>query len=137
MYELRTMVAVTNVSAGIIRNEKGEILICQRGAGGSCAHLWEFPGGKEEDGETPESCLVRECKEELSIEITPDELFLTTFYSYPEGDIYFSFFYASIVSGFINMKVHSSIKWVLPCELENYDFCPADATVLKRLSSIA
>lgn len=62
MYELRAMVAVTNVSAGIIRNEKGEILICQRGAGGSCAHLWEFPGGKEEDGETPESCLVRECK---------------------------------------------------------------------------
>ena len=53
------------VSAAIIRNTAGEILICQRGAGGSCAFLWEFPGGKQEAGETAADCLVRECREEL------------------------------------------------------------------------
>ena len=57
------------VSAAIIRNTAGEILICQRGAGGSCAFLWEFPGGKQEAGETAADCLVRECREELGIEI--------------------------------------------------------------------
>ena len=57
------------VSAAIIRNTAGEILICQRGAGGSCAFLWEFPGGKQEAGEKAADCLVRECREELGIEI--------------------------------------------------------------------
>ena len=130
------MVSVTNVSAAIIKNEKGEILICQRGQGGSCAFLWEFPGGKEEEAESPESCLIRECREELSVCIEVNRLFLTTFYSYPDGDLYFSFFYATIVSGSLNMKVHRALKWVLPCELENHNFCPADTTVIRRLASL-
>ena len=57
------------VAAAIIRNADGRILICRRGQGGSCAFLWEFPGGKQEQGENMEECLVRECREELGIEI--------------------------------------------------------------------
>ena len=55
------------VSAAIIRNAKGQILVCRRGPGGNCAYLWEFPGGKQEPSESPEECLMRECQEELGI----------------------------------------------------------------------
>ena len=56
------------VSAGIIRRADGRILICRRGPGRHNAHLWEFPGGKQEAGETPSDCLARELREELGIE---------------------------------------------------------------------
>ncbi len=72
------------VSAAIIRNTAGEILICQRGAGGSCAFLWEFPGGKQEAGEKAADCLVRECREELGIEIDIVALLEQTSYTYPD-----------------------------------------------------
>ena len=56
------------IAAAILRrNDK--ILICRRGSGGSCGYLWEFPGGKIEPGETGEDCAVRECREELGVEI--------------------------------------------------------------------
>ena len=84
------------VSAAIIRNTAGEILICQRGAGGSCAFLWEFPGGKQEAGETAADCLVRECREELGIEIDIVALLEQTSYTYPDNKIGLSFFAAKI-----------------------------------------
>lgn len=87
------------VSAAIIRNTAGEILICQRGAGGSCAFLWEFPGGKQEAGETAADCLVRECREELGIEIDIVALIEQTSYTYPDNKIGLSFFAAQITGG--------------------------------------
>ena len=78
--------------------------------------------------------MMRDSMWMASIEV--NRLFLTTFYSYPDGDLYFSFFYATIVSGSLNMKVHRALKWVLPCELENHNFCPADTTVIRRLASL-
>ena len=84
------------VSAAIIRNTAGEILICQRGAGGSCAFLWEFPGGKQEAGETAADCLVRECREELGIEIDIVALLEQTSYTYPDNKIGLSFFAAHL-----------------------------------------
>ncbi len=73
---------MTRVSAAIIKNSDNEILICQRGPGGSCEFLWEFPGGKI-PGESPEECLVRECREELEIDIEVLDLFEQTTL-YPE-----------------------------------------------------
>ena len=87
------------VSAAIIRNTAGEIMICQRGAGGSCAFLWEFPGGKQEAGETAADCLVRECWEELGIEIDIVALLEQTSYTYPDNKIGLSFFAAKITGG--------------------------------------
>ena len=63
---------MTELTAAIIRRS-GKILICRR-AYGSCAHLWEFPGGKTEPGETPFECLVRELREELGVDAGEDEL---------------------------------------------------------------
>ena len=112
------------VSAAIIRNTAGEILICQRGAGGSCAFLWEFPGGKQEAGETAADCLVRECREELE----------QTSYIYPDNKIGLSFFAAKITGGVPQKSVHQKILWVRPAELLQYQFCPADTEIVSRLA---
>ena len=85
---------MTRVSAAIIKNSDNEILICQRGPGGSCEFLWEFPGGKIEPGESPEECLVRECLDELEIEIAGLDLFEQTKYSYPNRQTGSRFFRA-------------------------------------------
>ena len=124
---------MTRVSAAIIKNFDNEILICQRGPGGSCQFLWEFPGGKIEPGETPEECLVRECREELDIEIEVLDLFEETKYSYPERDIEFMFFTASLIKGVPTPSVHNCIKWVPRDRLHGYEFCPADVIIIEKL----
>ena len=58
------------VSAGIVRRQDGKILICRRGEGRKNAHLWEFPGGKREAGESAAACLIRELREELSLDVS-------------------------------------------------------------------
>ena len=122
------------VSAAIIRNTDSEILICQRGPGGSCQFLWEFPGGKIEPGESPEECLVRECLEELEIDVEIRDLFEQVKYSYPESDIEFMFFRASLKKGVPIPSVHKDIKWVSPDRLKEYEFCPADVYVVEKLT---
>lgn len=123
---------MTEVAAAIIRNN-GKILICQRGEGGNCAFLWEFPGGKIEAGESLENCLVRECKEELEINILIKNIFSKTTYQYPDREIAFTFFEAEIFDSEIKLNVHKDYNWVVPSELKNYNFCPADVEVIKRL----
>ena len=115
------------VSAAIIRNTAGEILICQRGASGSCAFLCEFPGGKQEAGETAADCLVREC-----IDIVA--LLEQTSYTYPDNKIGLSFFAAKITGGVPQKSVHQKILWVRPAELLQYQFCPADTEIVGRLA---
>lgn len=124
---------MTHVTAAIITNQDNDILICQRGAGGSCEYLWEFPGGKVEPGETPEQCIVRECQEELKIKITVQVVYAETVHQYPEQELAFTFFKARLVSGTPHLGVHKQIKWVKPEELTNYEFCPADVEIVERL----
>lgn len=122
------------VMAAVIKKD-GKILICRRGAGGSCAWLWEFPGGKREHGETPEECLFRECREELGIDICIHGIFEKTTYKYPEVEIAFTFFLAEIISGEMKPAVHTAVRWVLPEEMGKYVFCPADVEIVERLSN--
>lgn len=124
---------MTQVAAAVLRKD-GKIFICQRGAGGSCAFLWEFPGGKLEQGETLEECAVRECKEELNIDISVKGLFDETTYQYPDRKIVIAFFEADVTGGELKRNVHRDMRWVLPSELKNYEFCPADAEIIKKLS---
>ena len=124
---------MTHVAAAILERE-GRLLICKRGAGGSTAHLWEFPGGKLEPGETPEECVVRECREELDAEIRPLAVYETTSWRYPDREIAFTFFRAALVSGEPRRIVHDEIRWVAPCELPDYPFCPADRALVERLA---
>ncbi|MDF2685747.1 MAG: mutT [Clostridia bacterium] len=120
------------VAAAIIR-KNGKILICQRGAGGNCAYLWEFPGGKVELNETFEQCAIRECKEELGININIKDIFIKTVYKYPDKEIEFTFFNAEITEEILKISVHNDIKWVLPNEMKAFKFCPADIEVVNSM----
>jgi len=123
-----------HVSAAIIKDKTGKILICQRDKGGICEYLWEFPGGKQEPHETAELCLVRECMEELNISIEIKDLFAETVYEYPDRNIAFSFFNAEIVEGEPEANVHKSIIWVLKEKLSEFQFCPADTEIVELLA---
>lgn len=123
------------IAAAIIR-ENNKILICQRSAGGSTGYLWEFPGGKIEQGEDAAECVVRECKEELAVDIAVQGIFDKTQYTYPEGELQITFLDATIVKGNITLNVHLDFKWVDISSLEEYDFCPADKDVVKKLCMI-
>lgn len=121
-----------HVTAAIIR-KAGKILICQRGKEGNCPSLWEFPGGKQELGETPEQCIIRECKEELDIEIAVESVFAETTYQYPNREIAFTFFNAVLLYGELKRAVHQDFRWVSLDELKNFEFCPADVEIVKLL----
>lgn len=116
---------MTEVTAAVIKKD-GKILICRRPANKSCALLWEFPGGKQEPGETLEQALARECLEELNINISVKEKLHETVYEYPGRKLRLHFFAAEIDSGTIMRKEHSEIKWVLPQEMKQHEFCPSD-----------
>lgn len=126
---------MTHVSAVILRDGAGRILICRRGPGGSCAFLWEFPGGKVETGEDPAVCAVRECREELGVEVVLTVLFGTAHYDYPERSIDFTFYDGVIAQGVPEQRVHTELRWVRPEELGDYSFCPADVEIVRRLAA--
>jgi 8-oxo-dGTP diphosphatase len=121
------------VAAAIFRRN-GRIFLCRRGEGGSCAYLWEFPGGKLEKGETPEECLIRECREELKVGIEIDGLYDEFDYDYPDKSLRFYFYDARIISGEPELTVHSEAEWLWPRELTQYDACPADRELIEKLS---
>lgn len=121
------------VTAAIIENENNEVLICKRAVGSSMGGLWEFPGGKLEENETYEECVVRECKEELEVEICPIGIFAKTEYQYPDRYIKFTFFNAKIQSGMPKKNVHDDIRWVKYGELNSFEFCPADMEIIEKL----
>ncbi len=121
------------VAAAIFRRN-GRIFLCRRGEGGICAHLWEFPGGKLEPDEKPEACLIRECREELQVEIAIDGLYEQFDYDYPDKSIRFYFFDARILKGEPQLAVHTEAKWLWPRGLALYEACPADVELIKKLS---
>ncbi|WP_368293097.1 8-oxo-dGTP diphosphatase MutT [Dehalobacter sp. TBBPA1] len=123
---------ITQVTAAILRQDE-KILICQRDNSGSCPSLWEFPGGKQEEGETLAECLVRECQEELGVTIQVEEVFAESRYSYGEKEMQFTFFEGRIIEGELQRTVHQDIRWVRADELGEYEFCPADVEVAERL----
>lgn len=121
-----------NVVAAIIENN-GRFLICKRKAGGNCAFLWEFPGGKIEEGETPFEAIVREIEEELSLKIEPISVFKEYDYGYPDRDIHFYFINAKICSGKLTLKVHEKSQWIKPQDKADFDFAPADLPIINIL----
>ena len=123
---------IKQVAAAIIR-QGGKILICRRSQGGSCAYLWEFPGGKCEKGETMRECLVRECMEELGVTVRVGRLYEKACHTYPEATVELSFFLAEITEGTPQRNVHTDLKWVTQLDLSKYEFCPADSALIGRL----
>ena len=125
--------AITLVTAGILV-EEGRILICQRRAGGRFALKWEFPGGKVEDGESPEACLRRELLEELSVDAEVGPEIYRTLYQYPDGFVVRLLFFRVLrYSGTPLNHAFERFAWVRLEELAGFDFLEADQELIGRM----
>ena len=120
---------VVKVVAAIIA-EKGRIFATQRGYG-EFKDGWEFPGGKIEEGETPQQALVREIREELDTEVEVGDLLGTVEYDYPTFHLSMQCFLCRIKSGSLNLKEHEAARWLAEDELDSVDWLPADIEVLE------
>lgn len=127
------------VVAAIIKavNENGEPIIfaTQRGYG-DFKGGWEFPGGKIEEGETPQEALVREIREELETEIVVGELIDTIEYDYPTFHLSMDCFWAEIVSGDLVLTEHTAAKWLTKEELDSVEWLPADVTLIDKVRMV-
>ena len=113
--------------------DKDKFLICQRPANKARALLWEFVGGKVEKGETKEEALIRECKEELNIALNVEAVFMEVTHEYPDITVHLTIYNATIEKGVPQKIEHNDMKWITVNEIPNYDFCPADEEILKKL----
>ena len=127
---------MTNVVASIIKNGEGKILITQRNLKKSQGGLWEFPGGKIEKGETREEAIIREIKEELTIEINVESYLGEKVFEYPEKSINLIALNCRVKSGNIYLTEHEEARWVEKEELNSFEFAPADIFIVKKLQGI-
>ena len=108
-------------------------MICQRPAHKARGLLWEFVGGKVEAGESKRDALIRECREELDIEVSPSDIFMELIHEYPDLTVRLTLFNATVASGTPKKLEHNDIRWITVGEIGCYGFCPADEEILKRL----
>lgn len=123
------------VVAAVIKAEKnGEPIIfaTQRGYG-EFKDGWEFPGGKIQEGETPQQALKREIMEELDTEIEVGELIDTIEYDYPEFHLSMDCFWCSIVKGDLVLKEHEAARWLTKESLDEVDWLPADKDLIEKI----
>jgi len=123
------------VSAVVMIDIEGRILIAQRPTGKSMAGLWEFPGGKVEPGETPERALIRELKEELDIDTTESCLAAFTFasHSYDDFHLLLPVYVCRKWDGIIRPREGQNLKWVKIADLKNYPMPPADKPLIAMI----
>ena len=124
---------LTEVAAALIWQD-GKFMICQRPRNKSCGLLWEFVGGKAEKGETLEQALIRECMEELDVTVSVGDVFMDVIHEYPDITVHLTLFSATIAEGTPKLLEHNDLKWITPQEIPDYEFCPADKDILKRIT---
>lgn len=124
------------VVAAIIEKD-GKILICRRAENKTRALKWEFPGGKIEPGETPEQAVLRECREELDVDLCVKGEFMRVLHSYPDIEIQLTVFRTAIIGSDPRCIEHKEIRFVYPSELADFELCPADITVAEKIISEA
>lgn len=120
------------VAAAVIQRD-GRYLITQRSAHTHLAGYWEFPGGKQEEGESLEACLVREVREELNVEVSEITPFIVIHHDYPDKSVDLHFFLCTLVKGELKALGCADFRWVHPEEFANFSFPPADEPVVTQL----
>ena len=126
---------MTEVVAALIW-DKNKFMICQRPAHKARGLLWEFVGGKVEPGETKKQALIRECREELAVTLSVGDVFMEVVHEYPDITVHLTLFYATIAEGIPRKLEHNDIQWISPAQIPDYDFCPADDEILKRIIEV-
>ncbi len=121
------------VAAIIKHNDK--VLCVQRGDNkfNYIANKFEFPGGKIEHGESNEETIIREISEELSMDIIPEQSYLTVEYQYPDFFITMHSYICSCESTQLVLHEHVDYKWLTVSELENLDWAEADIPIVEKL----
>lgn len=126
---------MTEVVAALIWAED-KFMICQRPEHKARGLLWEFVGGKVEPGETKEQALIRECKEELDVTVSVHETYMEVTHEYPDLTVHLTLFQAEIAEGIPQKLEHNDIRWITVEEIPNYDFCPVDDVILRKLQGL-
>lgn len=116
--------------------DKDKFMICQRPVHKARGLLWEFVGGKVEQGENKEQALVRECQEELAVTLSVGDVFMEIVHEYPDITVHLTLFNATIAEGIPQKLEHNDIRWISVSEIDNYNFCPADVKILDRIKSV-
>lgn len=132
---MKTVRVVAAVIKAIDENGEPIIFATQRGYG-EFKGGWEFPGGKIEEGETPQEALKREILEELDTEISVGELIETIEYDYPTFHLSMDCFWCEIVNGDLVLKEHEAAKWLTKAQLDFVEWLPADIEVVNKLPRI-
>ena len=119
------------VAAAVIR--KGDKIFATQRGYGELKGGWEFPGGKIEDGETPQEALKREIEEELDTEILVGELIDTIEYDYPTFHLSMDCFWCEIVEGRLVLKEHEAARWLDRKTMDDVEWLPADVTLVGKI----
>lgn len=125
---------MTEVVAALIWNGN-KFLACQRPANKARGLLWEFVGGKVEQGETLPQALIRECREELGIRVTPQEIFMQLVHTYPDITVRLTLFWAQTQDTPQRLE-HNDLRWISVDEIDHFSFCPADRDILAKLKEM-
>jgi len=114
----------------------GKVLCTQRSESMNMPLKWEFPGGKIDEGESPQDCLKRELIEELGIEASVGRPLTVTTHHYPSFSVTLYPFICEIISGKINLHEHNAMVWLMVEELQNLDWAEADIPVIANYKSL-
>jgi len=131
-------VKIILVAACALVDADGRVLIAQRPAGKPLAGLWEFPGGKIEDGEAPEQSLIRELQEELGIVVNEACLAPLTFasHAYPDFHLLMPLYVCRRWQGQVTDSEGQTLAWVKPNRLRDYEMPPADVPLISHLMAL-
>lgn len=121
-----------DVSCALIISQNGQVLVAQRSLSMQLPLKWEFPGGKVEPGETAEECLIREIREELSVEIRVMKKMQPSIYDQGKQLIRLLPFQCKLIAGEIKLTEHAAFQWLLPAALKKLDWAEADIPIVQN-----
>lgn len=122
-----------NVVGAVLLNEKNHVFCALRSSTMSLPNLWEFPGGKIEEGEQPEETLQRELMEELQIQVEVRTKVESTYYEYDTFSIQLTTYYSKITSGIPKLTEHADFKWMSAESLHTLEWAPADIPAVEKV----